>query len=111
MNTETTSTDAEDRETPSVAADVIPLRIETAAIRDINGKVWTLPRPRRHHDIIRSMREAGYDGPVNGVDQQGFVLSDGRYCRRKVAWHVAEDAGQLKNGKMIGPQLTTEDLW
>ena len=87
------------------------LRIEAAAIRDIDGKVWSLPRPARHHDVIRSMREAGYVGPVNGVDQQGFVLSDGRYCRRKAAWHVAEDAGQLKNGKMVGPQLTTEDLW
>lgn len=87
------------------------LRIECAAIRDVDGKVWSLPRPARHHDIIKSMREAGYTGPVNDIDQQGFVLSDGRYCPRKPAACVAKAAGQLKNGEMSCSQLLSEDLW
>lgn len=90
---------------------VVSLRIEAAAIRDIDGKVWSLPQPSRHHDVIRHMRENGYAGPVSGQDQQGFVLSDGRYCRRKAALSVAKKAGQLKGGKLIGSQVTTEDLW
>lgn len=87
------------------------LSIESAAIRDIDGKVWTLPQPARHHDVIRLMRESGYTGPVSGQDQQGFLLSNGIYCRRKAAYSVAKKSGQLKNGKMIGSQITTEDLW
>ena len=87
------------------------LTIESAAIRDIDGKVWTLPRPARHHNIIKLMRESGYTGPVMGPDQQGFILSNGNFCRRKAALRVAEKAGQLKNGKTISSQLTTEDLW
>lgn len=87
------------------------LKVETAAIVDADGKVWTLPRPNRHHDIIRVMRESGYDGPVSHPDQQGFMLNNGMFCRRKPAQSIAENAGQVKNGKIIGYTLTTEDLW
>lgn len=90
---------------------VMPLRIESAAIRDIDGNVWSLPQPARHHDVIRFMRESGYTGPVSGIDQQGFILSDGRFCRRKAAYSIAKKADQLKHGTMIGSQVTTEDLW
>lgn len=88
------------------------LRIEAAAIVDINGKMWTLPPPKRHHDIIRLMRESGYDGPVSGEDQQGFLLNNGKFCRRKPALGVADKAGQLKDGKCIHPTLLfSEDMW
>ena len=96
--------------TPRLDA-IVSLRIDAAAIRDIDGNVWSLPQPARHHDVIRLMRESGYAGPVSGQDQQGFVLSDGRFCRRKAALSVAKRAGQLKGGKVIGSQVTTEDLW
>lgn len=87
------------------------LRIVAAAIRDIDGKVWSVPPPGRHHDVIQLMRAEGYTGPVSGEDQQGFLLNDGRFCRRKAAYFVAVRAGQLKNGKTISSQVTTEDLW
>jgi len=94
-----------------VAATKQPLRIEMAAIRDINGKVWSVPRPGRHHHVIRLMRESGYTGPVNGPDMQGFVLSNGQFCRRIPAMRIAKKAGQLLGGKSIASVLTSEDLW
>ena len=87
------------------------LRVEAAAIKDIDGKVWTLPPPNRHHDVIRLMRESGYEGPVSRPDQQGFILNNKIFCRRKPAQSIAENAGQVKNGKIIGYTLTSEDLW
>lgn len=87
------------------------LTIVAAAIRDVDGVVWSLPQPARHYQIIQHMRESGYAGPVSGEDQQGWLLSDGRFCRRKAGYHVARRAGQLKDGKMIGSVLTSEDLW
>jgi hypothetical protein len=86
------------------------LTVVRAAIRDDRGAVWSLPQPNRHHDIIKVMREAGYDGPLRG-DQQGFVLSDGRFVRRKPAKMVAHRAGQIKRGETIAATLTSEDLW
>lgn len=85
--------------------------IVASAIRDIDGKVWSVPSPGRHHDVIALMRNEGYNGPVNQIDQQGFLLSNGMFCRRKAAMRVAEKANQIKNGKPISSVLTSEDLW
>lgn len=86
------------------------LTVVRAAIRDDRGAVWSLPQPNRHHDIIKMMREAGYEGPLQG-DRQGFVLSDGRFARRKSAMSVAHRAKQIKRGETISATLTSEDLW
>lgn len=88
------------------------LLVVAAAILDIDGKLWTLPSPNRHHDIISFMRQSGYTGPVNKPDQQGFLLSNGIFCRRKPALKVAKEANQLKNGKSISSSmLFSEDVW
>ncbi len=34
----------------------MPETIETAAILH-RGRVWTVPRPGRHHDVIRRIRD------------------------------------------------------
>lgn len=91
--------------------DKAPLRIVRAAIRDNLGGVWSVPIPGRHHDVIREMREAGYKGPVSGRDQQGFLLNDGRFIRRKAAYRIAKRAGQLLQEEPIGADVTSEDLW
>lgn len=58
------------------------------------------------------MRAEGYEGNVNGIDQQGFLLNDGRFVNRRQALLIAKRAGQLKNGKSIGgSQLLSEDVW
>lgn len=88
------------------------LTVETAAIKTDDGTVWTLPRPARHHDIIKHIRENGCTGFVSG-DRQGFILSDGRFVRRKPALNVARRNGQVKIEECHAPGigLFSEDLW
>jgi len=87
------------------------------AIR-FQGKVWSLPRPYRHHHIIRVIMylDGQYgDGELTAVDthgdDQGFLDETGRYLNRNQASVNAELNGQIKNGKIIGGVLTSEDLW
>lgn len=81
------------------------------AIR-FQGKIWTLPKPNRHHDVIRLIiAETG----VTHVDvdhqwDQGFVDETGRYYHRKAAWVHAELNDQLIR-KPTGNVFTSEDVW
>jgi len=74
------------------------------------GKLYTLPKPNRHHDVIRAM-----SGGVKGPDKQGFIDQNGRFLNRKEAMIHAEETGQLKRkpGKEFykGEELYSEDLW
>jgi hypothetical protein len=76
-------------------------------------KCWSLPRPYRHHDIIRMI--CWLDPDVDHVDVrgpcQGFLDASGQYLTRRQAQVSAEVNGQIKNGKIIGGELTSEDLW
>lgn len=84
--------------------------IVAAAIIDHNGVPVTLPRPARHHDLIRAMAERGDPTPISG--EQGFVTSDGRFARRKAAAVIARRAGQVKAEDMQrSDMLFSEDLW
>ena len=84
------------------------LKVLVAAIMDENGGIHVLPRPYRHHNIIRKMRDCGYSGSVKN---QGFLLTDGRFADRKESEHVAITSGQLRGGRTIGGSLTSEDIW
>ena len=86
------------------------LRIVRAAIRDRNGGIHSVPPPGRHRDVIKLMREHGVEGHIS-QESQGFLLSNGQFCRRGPAARIALRAGQLKNGKQIASVLTSEDLW
>lgn len=83
------------------------------AIR-FDGQIWSLPRPFRHHHIIRliiNMRPEveTVDGPS---EDQGFLDERGQYLTRKQALVNAQLHDQIKNdGKLIGSVLTSEDLW
>lgn len=74
------------------------------------GQMYHLPKPNRHHDVIRSI-----PGGVHGPDTQGFVDEDGEFLNRKKAMSRAEETGQLKRrpGEEFyqGPYLYSEDLW
>lgn len=73
-------------------------------------QVWSLPAPFRHHHIIRVIVDL--DPSVTHVDgEQGFLDAKGRFLRRAPALTVALHNGQVKNGKIIGGVLTSEDLW
>lgn len=86
------------------------LTVDKAAIKDDSGTVWSIPRPARHHNIISFMRNNFYKGPVSG-NHQGFILSDGTFATREEALVVALAANQVKNDKIIGGTLTSEDMW
>jgi hypothetical protein len=68
----------------------------------MRGKlVYSLPKPARHHDVIREMAEAGIPTPIGGNgDVQGFMT---RYGFRD----------RLLTAGLIGHEglLTSEDLW
>jgi aryl-alcohol dehydrogenase-like predicted oxidoreductase len=74
------------------------------------GAIWSLPRPARHHDVLRAIDEAGLSAIAPGPDAQGFLTSDGRFVDRKAAVRIALDAEQIKEPQWP-PDLYSEDLW
>lgn len=75
-----------------------------------NGKVWSLPRPYRHHHIIRTIVALGEAEKVDS-QSQGFLDDMGRYVSRQRAFEIVKRNGQLPTGIIIGGVLTSEDLW
>jgi hypothetical protein len=86
------------------------LTVERAAIKDHDGKVYTVPRPGRHHDVIKMMVNS-YFRPIPITGEQGFVLSDGTFADRVRAREVAEAANQLLSRASTGKELFSEDVW
>lgn len=86
--------------------------IAAAAIR-VDGEVWTLPRPARHHILAKAWSDAhfrdGKPAPLHEHDS-GFVTSTGRFVDRAEAETIARASGQIE-GPLIGGVLTSEDLW
>jgi hypothetical protein len=90
-------------------SDSCPVGVVAAAILDPEGKPVSLPPPARHGHIIRYMaEELHHKTPISG--EQGFMLSDGRFARRKPAGRIAIKAGQIR--ELSHPSLLySEDLW
>lgn len=92
-------------------------RIVVAAITQ-DGMVCSVPRPGRHHHVIRAMATAGIPIPIVGA--QGFLTSDGLFVDRRSARKIADMAGQIIKS-CVGPdgapfkrehdELFSEDLW
>lgn len=79
------------------------------------GKVWSLPAPARHHDVIRLIvAETGIKHVDAREDDQGFLVDGGEeFWRRKPALRHAIECNQLKHNAM-GPKLGklfSEDVW
>jgi hypothetical protein len=97
--------------------DTLVSRVERLPLTHVavrhKGVVWSLPSPYRHHHIFSIMNYLGVPGPFDGDmrEDQGFLDSSGRYLNRKQAFINADLNGQIKNGKIIGGVLTSEDLW
>jgi hypothetical protein len=90
--------------------------IERAAIV-IDGTVHSVPKPGRHHDVIRAVFDAT---GKTVVGEQGFVTSSGRFVNRLVARKIAETAKQLIAGRRdndgipyvaTDDRLFSEDVW
>lgn len=77
------------------------------------GKTYSLPKPNRHHHVIRLIaEELGIDHVGQG--EQGFLDDTGRFLRRKPALYIALKSGQVIKGKRPSgdlPELYSEDLW
>lgn len=91
----------------------------------IDGIVYSLPAPNRHHHILWVLAKRKglpnvpevsdealmVETPDDNEDSQGFLDSNGRYLNRAQAEVNAFLHNQVKNGKLIGGPLTSEDLW
>ncbi len=89
------------------------LKVVAAACLDTNNRVWSVPKPARHHDVLYYMTVCGAK-EKDGPDSQGFKLSDGTYVDRLAAYTIAKKAYQLKErmpGEYNGPELFSEDVW
>lgn len=86
-----------------------PERIIVAAAIKQDGMVCSVPRPGRHHHIIRQMATAGIPIPITG--EQGFLTSDGLFVGRKIARTIAEAAGQIASKHGNPNELYSEDIW
>lgn len=86
--------------------------ITHVAIR-FGGKIYSLPKPNRHHDVIRKIvEETGADHVDGSEDDQGFLDESGRYLRRSQALVSALMNDQVKDpdGIRCG-KLFSEDVW
>jgi len=83
-----------------------PTVVQAAILQD--DKIYTLPRPNRHHNIIHYMILQGFKRPITG--EQGFLLSDGTFADRYTAKIVAIEAKQ-KTKETKKQELFSEDLW
>lgn len=79
--------------------------IVAAAIR-VNGLILSLPRPYRHHDIIKHAADLRIKELLS---DQGFLTSDGEYVDRTRGKAIAIEAGQKFLSERY--QLFSEDLW
>ena len=93
-------------------------RIVSAAIWDRkSGQAFYLPAPARHHDIIKSMTDRGYDASTLCI--QGFMTNTGSFVDRKVAAKIATEAEQILEVVTDGipmqrqgvTKLFSEDVW
>ena len=85
------------------------LTIFQAAIRDHDGKVYTMPKPARHHDIIHFMANKGIEIPITG--EQGFITNEGVFVDRYEARIIAVNAHQLLDRAGGTTRLYSEDVW
>ena len=94
-----------------------------ASAIQFEGKVWTVPRPGRHHDVIRHIIDST-PGLQTVGGRQGFIAGQGgdqgRFVDRREARKIAEAAGQLIAGRRDNDgvpyvaqddQLYSEDVW
>lgn len=74
-----------------------------------DGKVYSLPKPNRHHNVIQHMaRVLKMPTPITG--EQGFVDDKGRFLGREDGRAHALKIGQVE--KTLEPDLLySEDLW
>jgi hypothetical protein len=99
------------------------MKIVGAACLLDDGRLFSVPAPGRHHDLIPIMCKALNVDTLIGYEpamEQGFLLDDGRFVRRKSAARIAWEAGQVIRERLIQrgvnpdecpSHLFSEDVW
>lgn len=83
-----------------------PVWIVAAAVISEDKKLYSLPRPARHADVLLDMIAK----QVAPIGKKGFLLSDGSFADRRQALVVAKRSGQYC-GDDVSPELISEDVW
>lgn len=76
----------------------------------LDGEVWQLPRPARHHHVLMALDNV-LPGRAIEAHEQGFMTNTGRYVTRQEAARIAEYSGQIAGKLHAPPNLFSEDLW
>lgn len=75
------------------------------------GKVYSLPKPNRHHDVIRLIHDTTGES-VPSTDIQGFLADGVMFLGRIPAYHYAVYNNQILDmSKVTGSGLSSEDVW
>lgn len=75
----------------------------------VNGSIYSCPKPQRHHNVIHLVfKTTGLKSL--GLNCQGFLLNDGTFASREIAYEIAVKNGQLISSHTPGV-LFSEDLW
>jgi len=82
--------------------------ITHVAIKDINGKIWSLPRPNRHHNIFIFYKDAMLKSGI-----QGFLRDDEHFLTREEAFiHVMECKQAFDQKRNVSTKiLFSEGVW
>ena len=97
------------------------LRIIGVAMLTERNKLYWLPRPNRHGDVISLMTRAGQTVGAIAKSQQGFVSERALFFTRRQAMQIAKAAGQIRTTRVVdgvkrthepvSDELYSEDLW
>jgi hypothetical protein len=98
--------------------------ITHVAIKDVNGQVWSLPKPNRHGDVIKLIKQEKNAQYLLSKHISGFLNNTGVFLTRRDAWYEAHKCNQiLPPYNPIDPSqragepsnhpsdLFSEDLW
>ena len=85
------------------------VKIVRAAIKDHDGRVYSVPKPGRHDTVIHLMATMGVQTPITG--KQGFLTNQWQFVDRHEAKRIAAAANQLLPREAGKDELFSEDVW
>lgn len=76
------------------------------------GKLYQLPKPYRHHDLLDIMYKERGEVEQVAADEEGFYTSLGRYVNREEGLVIAKQANQILAERHNHPtELYSESVW
>lgn len=77
------------------------------------GKIYSLPKPNRHHHIVELiLKETGVASVDTDLEDEGFLDENKRFYNRKQGLYHARKNNQIKDeSKVRCNLLTSEDIW